>query len=197
VAPPARPPAPGSYDYRYSVDGSSATGTVTVAVAPGGRTETEAVGSTTRRRTVAWTPNAATVTASDFGSGSCHWSPGLVIWQFPITVGQRWHAASSCTVPIGGGRDGTIDESEDAHVDGLARMMLGGQPVQVWTIERHTVITEHAAGVVATTETQSTELFAPAYGLVVYRTGRTASPNPDGTTTTTSSTVELMHSPDG
>jgi hypothetical protein len=87
---------------------------------------------------------------------------------------------------------GSLRWVEDAKVVGAARTTVGGTQVVTWVIERHTFVTETVGGGALTAETESTELFAPQLGLVVYKDGRTATPSRDGTTSTTGSTLELL-----
>jgi hypothetical protein len=178
---------PGVYDYRYTVGNDSANGTITVA-APSGdeETETESVAGTTRQRTLAWGGDAVTIVASDYGGGHCQWSPPLVAWEQPLAVGERWATDSTCTLG-----SGSVREQESASVQGVLREAVDGRQVQAWVIERHTVMTEDSGNIVMTIESQSSEMFDAADGLVLFEEGRTVTPNADGSTTTTDSSMEL------
>jgi hypothetical protein len=183
----ARPPALGVYDYHYTAGADATEGTITVSSPSNGEeTETEVVAGATRERTLAWSGTAVTVVSSDYGAGRCEWSPALLAWQLRLRVGEQWVADSSCS-------NGTarVREQETAFVRGVARETTGGRPVQAWVIERHTVLTETAGNVVMTIESESSELFDAADGLILWEAGRTVTPNPDGTTTTTDSSMQL------
>jgi hypothetical protein len=195
------PPTSGDYRYRYTVDGGSADGVVSVRPeapsSPGGASETEVeqVGGSRRRRTLDWSSAAVTIRSSDYGTGACAWSPGLLSLSLPFRVGEAWHVDSSCAFSGPGRLAGRLRQVEQVRVDGLARTTVNRRPVEAWVIERHTLVTESVGADSLTTESQSTELFAPRLGLVVYEDGRTASPNADGSTTISASTMELLATP--
>jgi hypothetical protein len=109
-----------------------------------------------------------------------------------VAAGATWQTSGSCPVKLPDGRRGTLRLSELVKVDGFTTALVGGQVVPVWAIERHQLRTVQSARSSVTTDTQSSELFAPSIGLVVYRVARTVRPEPDGTVTTTTVTTELL-----
>jgi hypothetical protein len=157
------------------------------------RAETDRVGGTSHQQTLDWSSHAVDIVSTDAGNGPCPWSAPLTSWSLPLGTGRQWHADSTCAFNSPQGAGGTLRWVEDAKIDGAASTTVDGERVVTWVIERHTLVTETAAAGAVTAETQSTELFAPRLGLVVYKTGRTATPNRDGSTTTTDSTLELQH----
>ncbi|HEX9530983.1 MAG TPA: hypothetical protein VF954_07585 [Acidimicrobiales bacterium] len=173
-SPSLRPPVPGRYTYQERVDGQE--GQSVLVVDPDG-SQTEIRGGRSRLDRVSWTATARRVTASDWGDGTaCTWSPPLLTLALPLTAGQAWDANSTCTA------SGRAEQRETADVKGRTTVQLDGASMEAWLIERRTTVTEtDADGSVATVEQQSSELFAPTIGLVVYRTAKTAVPRPDGT----------------
>ena len=189
------PPAPGRYWYRWTVNGQADDGDIVVSTAGGADRDTEVTSggnSGGQSDTVDWSGGGRVITATTFGNGSsCQWSPPAVSLGPSLAAGVKWQTTSTCRLAQPDSSAITIEQDEQTKVDGLANTTVSGQPVVAWVIERHDLVTERALGASLTSETQSTELFAPSVGLVVYRVGRTATPNPDGSTTITTVIAEL------
>jgi hypothetical protein len=190
-------PRPGGYSYRWTVNGESSAGKIVVASAGGSggqwENETTPAGSAVQVDTVAWSGTGRSVIRTVFPDGTvCQWVRPLASLQLPLVGGSRWKVTSSCLVPSQDGSNASLQVNEDVKVDGTAQLTISGQPTTVWVTERHRLMTEKSAAFSGTIETQSTELFAPSEGLVVYRVARTATPKPDGSTETTTEIAELL-----
>jgi len=189
-----RAPRPGAYPYRWTVNGQASDGAIVVAASsvPSRETETTRGAGGGQTDTVDWSGGGRTVTQTVFSDGTvCQWHPAFVSLQPSLHAGAGWQAASSCRLTQSDGSSLSVERSEQAKVDGVAHTTVSGQPVLAWVIERHDLVTERSSSAAITTETQSTELFAPSVGLVVYRVARTATPNPDGSTAITTEVTEL------
>ena len=88
----------------------------------------------------------------------------------------------------------SLQRVEEAVVTGKARTTVDGVAIDTWIIQRHVVETGRRGGVEVVSETASTELYAPAVGLPVYRTIRTDVPDAEGTIVTAAAAVELLSS---
>jgi hypothetical protein len=189
-----RAPRPGAYPYRWTVNGQVSDGAIVVAASsvPSRETETTRGAGGGQTDTVDWSGGGRTVTQTVFSDGTvCQWRPAFVSLQPSLHAGASWQTASTCRVTQSDGTTLSIERSEQAKVDGIAHTTVSGQPVLSWVIERHDLVTERSPRAVITTETQSTELFAPSVGLVVYRVARIATPTPDGSTAMTTEVSEL------
>lgn len=190
------PPAPGRYPYRWTVNGQADDGEIIVSAASLANRQTEVTsGGNSRGQTdtVDWSGGERVITASTFANGSaCQWSPPSLSLRSSLSAGEKWEVTTTCRLTQPDGSAITIEQDEQAKVDGPARTTVSGHSFVAWVIERHDLVTERAPGATLTSETQSTELFAPSIGLVVYRVGRTATPNPDGSTTITTVIAELQ-----
>jgi hypothetical protein len=192
VAPgPVVAPPPGKYRYRYAGTAPPVDGLLTVTAGPGAGRQTDKVdaGDGSEQTVVDWSPGARTTVSAGTGAAAmCTWSPGLLSLKLPLGTGSAWRADSTCTEATS-----TVHRTEDATVEGVTRTTIAGQTVDVWVISRHS-ITEVGAtpSTRAVVEAQSSELFAPSLGLVVYQVTRTATPQADGTTATTTQTAELL-----
>ena len=117
----------------------------------------------------------------------CAWSPPRPTVVAPLAGGATWHTVADC--PTAAGR---VHLEEDATVSGSARVTVGAQPIDSWVIERHTVLHTSSGTLTVVTESQSSELYAPILGLVVYQVEQTVTPRSDGTMSQTRSTSELL-----
>ena len=189
----AVPPPAGSYRYRYGGSGPSVDGTLVVTAGPGAGRQTFVVnaGDGSEQTVVDWSSGARTTVSVGTAPGpACTWAPGLLSLKLPLSSALAWSVDSTCAEAAS-----TVHRTEDARVEGAARTTVAGQAVDVWLISRHT-LTEITAGPSskAVVEAQSSELFAPSLGLVVYQVTRTVTPQADGTTVTTTQTAELLDS---
>lgn len=186
---PLKVPSFGRFRYRYAGNASPSDATLTVSGRPGSPRQTHVTvsGDRTEQSLVDWSATART-TLSVGTKPACAWVPALLSLQLPLTVGSAWRGDSACT-------QGTsnVHLTEDAKVEGATRTTVAGITVDAWIISRHT-LTEITAppAIKAVVEAQSTELFAPSLGLVVYRVTRTAIPQADGSTATVDQTAELL-----
>jgi hypothetical protein len=196
-----RPPHPGRYLYRWTVNGQASDGTIVVAASGIPRQETETSSGADggqQTDTVDWSDGGRTITKTVFSDGTtCQWRPAFVSLQPSLHAGASWQTVSTCQLTQSDGSRLSVERSEQAKVDGVAHTTVSGQPVLSWVIERHDLVTERSPSAVITTETQSTELFAPSVGLVVYRVARTATPTPDGSTAITTEVSELRRTRPG
>src|SRR5439155_13266348 len=85
----------------------------------------------------------------------------------------------------------TIHEVEESRLTGRAITTVGDERVEVVIVQRRTTITQTAGAATRSGETVSSELFAPAWGLVVYQTSRTVTVGADGEEHTIDSTATL------
>ena len=196
-APETVPPAPGTYDYSLTEDGraSSAELTVVAAAARGGElrqdqtwatpdgTETSGFGWSSRAEQMAW--------SEPDGTTSCSYAPEVVWLQLPLAAGAHWQGQSSCSYEADGAPVRVV-QSTAARVVTAASTSVGGGRVFCWVIERDVVTTAATGGTTATSETRTTDLFAPAWGLVVYETGKSAAPRADGTVQNNTWTAKLQ-----
>lgn len=130
-----------------------------------------------------WTADAMTVV----DRGSCALTPPLVGLELPLRTGQQWHSTSTCE-----SRGGTVRWDEDAKVVGSATTEVHGRRTATWIIERATTTTASTGSATAVSEQHTSELFAPALGLVVYETGKVARPDRSGQIVSSSWTRELV-----
>ena len=187
---PVSAPPLGRYRYRYAGSGSPVEGLLTVTAGPGSGRQTDKAdaGDAAEQTVVEWSPGARTTVSAGTGASSCTWSPGLLSLKLPMGTGSAWRADSTCTET-----SSTVHRVEDATVEGVTRTTIAGKAVDVWVISRHSITEVVAApSTKAVVEAQSSELFAPSLGLVVYQVTRTATPQADGTTATTTQTAELL-----
>jgi len=186
--PVAVPPA-GTFRYRYAGTSPTVDATLTISGGPGAGRQTFRTTSAdpTEQEVVDWSAGARTI-VSIGTSQACTWAPGYMSLRLPLASGSAWTADSSCPQPAS-----TVHRTEDAAVKGATQTTVAGTTVAVWIIVRHTLTdVTTTAGARAVVEAESSELFAPSLGLVVYQVTRTASPQPDGTTATTTQTMELL-----
>ena len=179
---PLRPPSPGTYSYRYNVDNRTVNDSLVVSPADGGQQVlTDSLDGHTERQIVDWSASGRTVVESDGSDDDgCRWTPGFLTMPWPLTVGQTWHVESSCQTGHGG-----VEQEQDAKVTGRARWRLDdGTEVQTWVISRQTRVTQHFGSTTATSFARSSELFAPALGLVVSYTSRAETPSGNGSSVT-------------
>jgi len=183
-------PAPGSYAYHQRVDGDEQEATLLVG-ADG--SETASAGGHSTTLDLRWSDSGVAVIRSVGEDGAaCVWAPPLVSLQAPLAPGASWRADSTCrTDGAQSGEPERVHQVQDAQVSGRSRVAVGGQPVDVWLIKRHTVVTVVGSAGSVTIEQQSSELFAPSLGLVASLTASTAVPNADGSVTTTSVVSQL------
>ncbi len=189
-------PRQGTYRYRYAGTSLTVDGTLTVTTGPGATRQTHSLtaGVSSQKTLLDWTNDARTTlsTGGAEGAAACTWEPGLLSLRLPLATGLTWKADATCrTGPTGTAT--SIQRTEEAAVEGAAKTKVDGQPIDVWLISRHTVteVTSAQNGK-AFIEAQSSEMFAPSLGLVVYQVTRTATPQPDGTTGTTTQITELL-----
>ena len=185
-----RRPAPGSYAYHQRVDGDEQEATLLVTA---NGSETASAGGRSTTLDLRWSDGGVAVLHSVGEDGAaCVWAPPLVSLRAPLVPGASWRADSTCQTD--GDRSGgpeRVHQVQDAQVSGRSRVAVGGQPVDVWLIKRHTVVTVVGSAGSVTIEQQSSELFAPSLGLVASLTASTAVPNADGSVTTTSVVSQL------
>jgi hypothetical protein len=197
IATSIRAPTPGRYAYRWTVNGTEEDGRIVVAATDIPNQETETTfgsNGSDQVDTVDWSGGGRAIPRSRFPNGSvCGWSPALLSLRPSLQTGATWTATSDCRLPQSDGSSITIEQDEQVKVDGPTHTTVSGREVAAWVIERHKLLTERSSAASLTSETQSTELFAPSVGLVVYRVARTASPNPDGSTTMTTVIAELRN----
>lgn len=186
---PVALPTAGTFRYRFGGTSPTVEATLTISGGPGAGRQTFRTTSAdlTEQEVVDWSASARTI-VSIGSSPACTWAPGYVSLRLPLASGSAWKADSSCPQPTS-----AVHRTEDAAVKGATQTTVAGTAVAVWIIARHTVTeVTTTAGARAVVEAESSELFAPSLGLVVYQVTRTASPQPDGTTATTTQTMELL-----
>ena len=196
-APPTVPPAQGSYAYDVTFDGqvSQAAFTVTDHDNPGGHVVQDQTWSTsagTRQSGVEWSADSEWLVRSESdGGSSCTYQPPVQWLQLPLHAGVQWEGQSSCSYTDDHGTLMRVQQSTAARVTSAASALLDGRRVFCWVVERDIVTAAATADATATSETRTTDLFAPALGLFVYETGKSAVPQPDGTVATDTWTAEL------
>jgi len=196
-APATEPPASGTYAYAITQDGQR--GAAELAVTDLGeqgdstvQDQTWTTPAGTQQSRVGWSAGAERLarTASDDQS-ACSYVPEVLWLQLPLTAGGRWQGQSSCSYQ-GDGGPVRVEQSTAARVVTAATASTGAGRVFCWVIERDVVTTATTSGSSATSETRTTDPFAPSWGLVVYETGKSAVPQADGTVSTGTWTVELQ-----
>ena len=196
--PPAtEPPPPGTYAYTITQDGQKAAAELTVEdvgdqAATTAQEQTWTTPDGTQRSRVGWSAAAEllTWTASDDPAG-CSYAPEVLWLKLPLAAGAQWQGQSSCSYDAGG-TPVRVVQSTAARVVTAASTSFDGRRVFCWVIERDVVTTATTDGSSATSETRTTDLFAPSWGLVVYETGKSAAPRADGTVDTGTWTVQLQ-----
>ena len=191
------PPAPGSYAYTVSFDGRASQAAFTVANRGGDggdliQVQTWSTSASTERSGGEWSSDAERLAWSESdGASACTYEPPVPWLQLPLAVGARWQGRSSCSYSDDQGTLVRVQQSTAARVASAATALVGGRRVFCWVVERDVVTAAMTTDATATSETRTTDLFAPALGLFVYETGKSAVPQPDGTVATDTWTAEL------
>jgi hypothetical protein len=171
---------------------------VTEAAGPGGSTTVTESGSPVgigSYQVQSWTDSNEAVLQSATGGSACSWKPPVQDLSGPLHPGDQWTTSSTCTQQLGDGSGTvTITIVEADEVVGAAQASVASQPTQVWVIERHQTATEQGPTATVTTETATSDMFAPTLGVVVYEVSRTAYPTSSGSTAYVTTVSELISS---
>lgn len=126
--------------------------------------------------------------------GACGWDGRSTSVPHDLKDGKTWSSRITC--------DSTVNKQpvkvvrvEQAAVTKRARTQLAGRSVDTWLIERRISVTIKAEDFTTTSDSLSTELFAPGLGIAVYSTSRTDVPLPDGTTRPAYASEEVLGLP--
>lgn len=174
---PVKPPAAGKYDYAVTQNGQSSTMTETITAKPdengaARRTDTYTDGQgNTFTNEQAWSADGmrwlSSHIASAQGTFDCTWTPPILFYAFPLSVGKTWNIDSTCkttvqNTPI------TVHVTGNAKVTGKSLDKVAGTNVATWVIEAtQNTDVQTTFGTQHTTATLLGH-FAPSRGLDTY-----------------------------
>ena len=185
VAPDTVPPAAGTYEYTVTSDNQSSTADLTVeqtGSAPGASLLEEdwSTDAGVVRRGESWSPSAEMELWSSDGTDECDYGPPSPWLELPLSVGRSWQGSSRCSYTDQDGDAVSLAQSVAARVVAGAHAEFQGQRTFCWVVERDVLSTVTTSGAAATSETRTTDLFAPSLGLVLYETGKSEFPDSSG-----------------
>ena len=196
LVPGTAPPSPGSYNYTVTSEGQASP--VELVVDGRGNSygallleEDWSTDSGTERRGEDWSSRSEQELWSSDGTYRCDYTPPTAWLELPLSVGGQWQGSSSCRYASQDGQPVRQQQSVATRVVSGAHADYQGRRTYCWVIERDVLTTVTTPGAVATSETRTTDLFAPALGLVLFQTGKTEFPDASGSVQSYSWTEQL------
>lgn len=97
----------------------------------------------------------------------CAWSPPILVFLVPLSIGKTWGYESSCTTSASGAQV-TVKRKGDDKVTGKALDIVGNTSVRTWVIEEHVVTTVTSAFGPTSRDAVVTRHWSPDYGLITF-----------------------------
>ena len=177
---PSKPPAPGTYTYKfvYASDPSRNTD-----IDQRVETQPDKDGVQYRKETypdgqgnkltndLSYSPDGVRLLASHIaaqqGNIDCNWTPPIHAFKTPVTVGAKWSTDSKCSTTSNGVQV-TVQRKSDYKVTGKSSDIVGTTPVRTWVIEEHAVTSVTTPYFPTTRDAVITRHWSPDYGLLTF-----------------------------
>ena len=177
---PAKPPAPGTYHYKFANPQDTSKNMDTTEVI---ESQPDQNGAARRKETypdgqgnnlsneVAYAADGVRVFASHIvsaqGTVDCTWNPPILEYAVPLSVNKTWSYDSKCTTTAAGA-EVTVERKGDDKVTGKTVDLLGTTSVRTWVIEEHVITTVTSVFFSTKIDAMVTRHWSPDYGLVTF-----------------------------